>query len=331
MASPAKSFFNGVEAMKTNSTRTVLSLIGNTPLIPLTFEREGVTILAKAEFLNPSGSIKDRLARHVLSDAEERGVLKPDSIILECTSGNTGIALSMVGAAMGYRVSILMSASASEERRRLIRRLGAELILFESSGRYQTGIERSRQMAAEDARYFLPRQFENPLNIADHEEGTGMEILNQVGGRVDAFVSGYGTGGTLAGCGKAIKDRWPEARIIAMEPAEQALLAGECPCCHYIEGVADGFIPPLLRDAPIDGEIKVRSAEAMAMARRLHREFGLLVGTSSGANVAAALQLANELPRGATIVTLLCDRAERYFSTPLFHEDDSKPAQTQSA
>ena len=331
MVSPAKSFFNGVEAMKTNSTRTVLSLIGNTPLIPLTFEREGVTILAKAEFLNPSGSIKDRLARHVLSDAEERGVLKPDSIILECTSGNTGIALSMVGAAMGYRVSILMSASASEERRRLIRRLGAELILFESSGRYQTGIERSRQMAAEDARYFLPRQFENPLNIADHEEGTGMEILNQVGGRIDAFVSGYGTGGTLAGCGKAIKDRWPEARIIAMEPAEQALLAGECPCCHYIEGVADGFIPPLLRDAPIDGEIKVRSAEAMAMARRLHREFGLLVGTSSGANVAAALQLANELPRGATIVTLLCDRAERYFSTPLFHEDDSKPAQTQSA
>ena len=331
MVSPAKSFFNGVEAMKTNSTRTVLSLIGNTPLIPLTFEREGVTILAKAEFLNPSGSIKDRLARHVLSDAEERGLLKPDSIILECTSGNTGIALSMVGAAMGYRVSILMSASASEERRRLIRRLGAELILFESSGRYQTGIERSRQMAAEDARYFLPRQFENPLNIADHEEGTGMEILNQVGGRIDAFVSGYGTGGTLAGCGKAIKDRWPEARIIAMEPAEQALLAGECPCCHYIEGVADGFIPPLLRDAPIDGEIKVRSAEAMAMARRLHREFGLLVGTSSGANVAAALQLANELPRGATIVTLLCDRAERYFSTPLFHEDDSKPAQTQSA
>lgn len=316
--------------MKTNPTRIVLSLIGNTPLIPLTFEREDVTILAKAEFLNPSGSIKDRLARHVLLDAEERGLLKPDSIILECTSGNTGIALSMVGAAMGYRVTILMSASASEERRRLIRRLGAELILFESAGRYQTGIDMSRQMAADDSRYFLPRQFENPLNVADHVAGTGQEILRQIGGRIDAFVSGYGTGGTLAGCGKAIKHCWPEARIIAMEPAEQALLAGECPCCHFIEGVADGFIPPLLRDAPLDGEVKVRSAEAMAMARRLHREFGLLVGTSSGANVAAALQLAKALPRGAKIVTLLCDRAERYFSTQLFHEDDTDPANNNS-
>lgn len=309
--------------MKTNARRAVLSLIGNTPLIPLTLEPEGVTLLAKAEFLNPSGSIKDRLARHVLLDAEERGLLKPDSIILECTSGNTGIALAMVGAALGYHVSILMSASASEERRRLIRRLGAELILFDSSGRYQTGIEMSRQMAAEDPCYFLPRQFENPLNVADHEEGTAQEILRQVQGRIDAFVSGYGTGGTLAGCGKAIKHRWPAARIVAMEPAEQALLAGECPCCHFIEGVADGFVPPLLRDAPIDGEIKVRSSEAMDMARRLHREFGLLVGTSSGANVAAALQVARELPAGARIVTLLCDRAERYFSTRLFEESDA--------
>lgn len=296
----------------------VLSLIGNTPLVPLHFAPEGITLHAKCEFLNPSGSIKDRLAKTVLVDASERGLLRPDSIILECTSGNTGIALAMVGAALGQRVTILMSSSASEERRRLIRQLGAELILFDSGGMYQTGIEMSRQMAADDPRYFLPRQFENRLNVADHEHGTGQEILRQVGGPIDAFVTGFGTGGTLAGCGKAIKGQWPDARILAMEPAEQALLAGECPCCHFIEGVADGFVPALLRDAPLDGEVKVRSADALAMTRRLHHEFGLLVGTSSGANVVAALQTARELGPRATVVTLLCDRAERYFSTRLF-------------
>lgn len=298
--------------------KAVFSLIGNTPMVELRLEPEGVRIFAKCEFANPSGSVKDRLARHVMMDAEERGLLKADSIVLECSSGNTGIALAMVGAAMGYRVTILMSAGASEERRKLIRQLGAELILFDSAGRYQTGIQMTQEMAAKDARYFLPRQFENPLNAADHEETTGREILGQIGGRIDGFVHGFGTGGTLAGCGRAIKKQWPGVRICAMEPAEQALLAGECPCCHFIEGVADGFIPPLLRGAPIDEHIKVASAEAMTMTRRLHREFGLLVGTSSGANVVAGLRLAGALGPGATIVTLLCDRAERYFSTPLF-------------
>lgn len=298
--------------------QTVLALIGNTPLVPLRFEPEGITIHVKCEFLNPSGSIKDRLARHVLTHAHEEGLLQPDSTILECTSGNTGIALAMVGTAMGYKVAILMSSGASEERRMLIRQLGAELILFDSAGRYQTGIDLSRQMAAEDSRYFLPRQFENPLNVEDHEQGTGQEILRQVGGPVDAFVSGFGTGGTLAGCGKAIKKRWPKARIIAMEPAEQALLAGECPCCHFIEGVADGFLPPLLREAPLDGRQNVSSMDALRMAQRLQREFGLLVGTSSGANITASLQVARELGPKATVVTILCDRAERYFSTRLF-------------
>ncbi len=299
-------------------SEAVLSLVGHTPLVPLHFEAERLTIYAKCENLNPSGSIKDRFAKCVLLDAEQCGWLRPDSIIVECSSGNTGIALSMIGATLGYQVRILMSATASEERRKIIRQLGAELVLFDSGGQYQTGIEMSREMAANDARVFLPRQFENPINTEDHEHDTGQEILRQMPGPIDAFVTGFGTGGTLAGCGRAIKRRWPDARIIAMEPAEQALLAGEMPCCHFIEGVADGFIPSLLRDAPLDGNIKVKSAEAMAMTRRLHREFGLLVGTSSGANVIAALQLARDLGPRATVVTLLCDRAERYFSTQLF-------------
>ena len=211
-----------------------------------------------------------------------------------------------------------MSAGASEERRLLIRQLGADLILFESEGRYQTGIEMSRDFAARDKRYFLPRQFENPINLEDHDIYTGAELVEQVKKPIDAFVTGYVTGGTLGGVGKAIKRRCPNAKIFAMEPAEQALLAGEMPCCHLIEGVADGFIPELLRDAPLDGRLEVTSLEAIQMTQRLHRDFGLLVGASSGANVVCALRLAREFGPNATIATLLCDRAERYFSTHLF-------------
>jgi cysteine synthase A len=299
----------------------VLTLIGNTPMVPLCFQPEDRTIYAKCEFLNPSGSIKDRLAKCIVLDAEQCGLLHPDSIILECTSGNTGIALAMVGAAKGYHVAILMSESASRERRWIMQQFGAEVILFQSNAGYQTGINLSQEMAAQNPRYFLPRQFENPLNAEDHEHTTGREILQQVPGSIDAFVAGYGTGGTLAGVGKAIKARYRKAKIMAMEPAEAALLSGEMPCCHWIEGVTGGFIPPLLRAAPIDGAIKVTSAAALAMAKRLHREFGLPVGTSSGANVVAALAVARDLPASAQVVTVLCDRAERYFSTRLFAEE----------
>jgi cysteine synthase A len=309
---------NQLSATGARRSRAVLSLIGNTPLLPLHFHPEDVTIYAKCEFLNPSGSIKDRLAKCVVLDAEQRGLLKPDSIILECTSGNTGIALAMVGAAAGYRVTILMSETASVERRRLIAQFGAELVLFKSDDGYQTGIRLSQEMARRDERYFLPRQFENLINADDHEHSTGQEILNALPWPVDAFVAGYGTGGTLAGVGRAVKQRYPLALVIAMEPAEAALLCGEMPCCHSIEGVTGGFIPPLLRSAPLDDEVKVRSADALAMTRRLHREFGLFVGTSSGANVFAALAVASKLGPNPTVVTILCDRAERYFSTRLF-------------
>ncbi len=296
----------------------VLALIGNTPLVPLHFAAENRTLYAKAEFLNPSGSVKDRLALCVIEDAEQRGLLHEDSIILECTSGNTGISLAMVGAAKGYKVKILMSDSASVERRYLIEQFGGEVQLFKATHGYGTGIQLSKEMAAKDARYFLPCQFENPLNAQDHEEHTGREILSQMHGLVDAFVSGYGTGGTITGCGRAIRAANPAAKIFAMEPAEAAMLSGEMPCCHFIEGVAGGYVPPLLRSAHIDAPIKVSSADALATTRRLNREFGLLVGTSSGANVAAALRVAADLGPESRVVTVLCDRAERYYSTRLF-------------
>jgi len=300
---------------------SLLRLIGDTPLIPLHFEEECRTVWVKCEFLNPSGSIKDRLARTIVVDAEKRGLLKPDSILLECTSGNTGIAFAMIGAARGYPVAIVMSDRASGERRTIIEHFGARLILFSGKG-YQEGIEITRRMAEEDRRYFLPRQFENPLNAWDHEHETGQEILRQLPGRIDAFVSGYGTGGTLAGCSRALQARHPALRIVAMEPAEAALLAGEEACCHWIEGIAGGFVPPLLRGLKIDTICKVSSPEAIDMTRRLNRRFGLLVGSSSGANVAAALRQAVELGRDAVVVTMLCDRAERYFSTRLFEREN---------
>jgi cysteine synthase A len=298
----------------------LFALIGNTPLVALHFADAGATIHAKAEFLNPSGSIKDRLARHVLADALARGLLRPDAVVLECTSGNTGIALAMVGAALGLRVKILMSDSASVERRHLMRHFGAQLQLFEATRGYATGIELSREMAAADPLYFLPRQFENPLNADDHFTHTGQEILRQTGGRVDAFVSGYGTGGTLNGVSRALRAACPTVEVTAMEPAEAAMLAGEMPCCHGIEGIAGGFVPPLLDGVAIDRREKVSSTEALVMTRRLAREHGLLVGTSSGANVVAALRAARRLGPSARVVTILCDRAERYYSTRLFAE-----------
>lgn len=298
----------------------LLDLIGKTPTIPLHFEAENRTVWAKCEFLNPSGSVKDRLAKTVVKDAENRGLLEPDSIILECTSGNTGIAFAMVGAARGYRVAIVMSAKASSERRKIIEHFGAELILFDASG-YLQGIELSKKMAAENPRIFLPRQFENPLNTLDHQHETAVEILNQCPHPIDLFIVGYGTGGTLSGCYLGLKAANPKTKVYAMEPAEAALLAGEEACCHWIEGIAGGFVPPLIRGIMLDGTQKVSSDEAIAMTRRLNREFGLLVGSSSGANVAAALNLAQQHGPDATIVTILCDRAERYFSTKLFAPD----------
>jgi cysteine synthase len=306
-----------MDQITTRRGEHLIRLIGNTPLIPLCFPEVNRRIWCKCEFLNPSGSIKDRLARTIILDAEQNGLLNEQSIILECTSGNTGISFAMLGAARGYKVAIVMSERASQERRMIIKGFGAELILFDQAG-YQHGIERTREMADADPRYFLPRQFENPLNALDHEHETGLEFLRDCPNEIDAFVSGYGTGGTLAGCSRALRQANAKTQIFAMEPAEAAMLSGEEACCHWIEGIAGGFVPPLIRGIELDGKIKVPSQKAMAMTKRLNGEFGLLVGTSSGANVTAALEVACNLGPDSNVVTILCDRAERYFSTRLF-------------
>jgi cysteine synthase A len=211
-----------------------------------------------------------------------------------------------------------MSDTASIERRHLMKQFNATVQLFKATKGYSTGIEMSLEMAAANPHIFLTKQFENPLNALDHEQHTAKEIISQVGGPVDAFVSGYGTGGTLMGCSRGLRNKYPKMKTYAMEPAEAAMLSGECPCCHLIEGIAGGYVPPLLSNSEIDGVIKVKSLDAVAMTRRLTGEFGLLVGTSSGGNVAAALRMACELPEDAKVVTILCDRAERYYSTKLF-------------
>lgn len=308
----------------------VPSLVGRTPLVSIPFAREGVTLRAKCEFMNPSGSIKDRFASAVVADAEGRGLLRPGMGLLECSSGNTGVALAMVGAARGYPVTIVISRHASEERRMLIRHYGADVIEFAGDDYWQ-GVELTRKMAAENPRWFLPRQFENELNPSDHEETTGREILEQTPGPIHAFVTGYGTGGTITGVARALRKRHPAVGIHIMEPAEAALLLGEASCTHGIEGVGDGFVPPLLRGLRHDGVIKIHTDEAVQMAKRLAVEHGLPVGPSSGANVCAALELARRLGPGASIVTLLCDRAERYFSTPLFAAAGPKCASGQRA
>lgn len=300
---------------------SVLNLIGNTPLIPLYFPERDQRILAKCEFLNPSGSIKDRIARYIITRAIESGKLKDDSIIVECSSGNTGIAMSMVGAACGFSVKIVMSENASVERRKIIEAYGGEVILFSERPdriEYWKGVEITRAMAAEDPRVFLPRQFENPENVEDHEQFTGQEILRQVPVPIDAFVAGYGTGGTLMGVGQALRKANPKVEIVAMEPSEAALLSGEMPCMHTIEGIGDGFVPPLINVKAIDSTERVSSADALAMTQRLMHQFGLPVGTSSGANVLAALNVLDRLGPGKVVATVLCDRSERYFSTRLF-------------
>jgi len=292
-------------------TDNILDLIGNTPLLRL----RGENILAKAEFLNPGGSIKDRVARAMLEGAERDGRLKPDSIVVEPTSGNTGIGVALVGRLKGYRVRIVMPEGMSEERKKLIKALGAELILTPDSDGIAGAVERVRRMAAEDPRIFVPQQFENPDNPRVHYEETAHELWRQMSGDVACFVAGVGSGGTLQGVGTFLKERKPDVRIVAVEPKNASALLGHEPGLHQIQGIGDGFVPAILDVSLVDDVLEVTDEDAIETTRQLGRDHGLLVGISSGANVWAARQLARTAK--GNIATVLPDRAERYFSTAL--------------
>ena len=292
-------------------TDNILDLIGNTPLLKL----RGENVYAKAEFLNPGGSIKDRVALAMIEGGERDGQLKPDSIIVEPTSGNTGIGVALVGRLKGYRVRIVMPEGMSEERKKLIRALGAELVLTPNEAGIAGAVQRVCEMAAEDPKVFVPQQFENPNNPRVHYEETAHELWRQMRGEIDCFVAGVGSGGTLQGVGKFLKERRPEARIVAVEPKNVSALLGHEPGLHQIQGIGDGFIPAVLDVSLVDEVVEVSDEDAIETTRELGRDYGLLVGISSGANVWAARQIETRL-KGA-IATVLPDRAERYFSTAL--------------
>ena len=298
-------------------------LIGNTPLLELAhIERsEGLEarILGKLEYLNPAGSVKDRIARAMIDDAEQKGLLKPGAVIIEPTSGNTGIGLASVAAVRGYRIIIVMPDSMSVERRQLMKAYGAELVLTEGAKGMKGAIARVEELAREIPNSFIPGQFVNPANPAAHQATTGPEIWADTDGKVDIFVAGVGTGGTITGVGEYLKQQNPDVKVVAVEPASSPVLSGGTAGGHKIQGIGAGFVPDVLDTAVYDEIIPVANEDAFATGRLIGRKEGVLVGISSGAAVWAAIQLAKRPEnRGKTIVALLPDTGDRYLSTPLF-------------
>lgn len=302
---------------------SVDQLIGKTPLLELTRieQRLGLSarLLAKLEYLNPAGSVKDRVAKKMLDDAERDGRLKPDSVIIEPTSGNTGIGLAAVAAARGYRVMIVMPDSMSVERRQLMRAYGAELVLTEGSKGMRGAIEKAEALAVALPNSFLPGQFVNSSNPQAHYESTGPEIFADTDGKVDLFVAGVGTGGTITGTGRYLKEHKPEIRVIAVEPATSAVLSGGAAGAHGLQGIGAGFVPKILDQTVYDSVMTVSDADALETGRLIAACEGVLVGISSGAALWAAIQLAKlEENAGKTVVVLLPDTGDRYLSTALF-------------
>lgn len=295
---------------------SVLDMIGNTPLISLK-KLTGLNIFAKAEYLNPGGSIKDRVAKYMIEQAEAKGILKPGMTIMEPTSGNTGIGIALAGVQKGYRVVIVMPENMSDERKKIILALGAELILTKADESIAGSVSEVERQKAKDAAIFVPQQFENPDNPQIHYLTTAPEIWEQMKGKVDIFVSGLGSGGTLAGIGKYIKERNPAAKIIAVEPKNVSALLGHEPGLHKIQGIGDGFIPKVLDVSLIEEVVEVTDDDAIQTARELAKVQGVLAGTSSGANVWASIKMAQKYGMENNIVTVLPDRVERYFSTSL--------------
>ena len=301
-------------------------LIGHTPLLELTnIEKdEGLKarLLVKLEYFNPAGSVKDRIARAMIDDAEKRGALGPGSVIIEPTSGNTGIGLCAVAAARGYRIIIVMPETMSVERRQLMRAYGAELVLTEGAKGMKGAIAKAEELAKEIPNAFIPGQFVNPANVAAHKETTGPEIYEDTDGEVDIFIAGVGTGGTVTGVGEYLKSRKPGVKVIAVEPATSPVLSGGKPGPHKIQGIGAGFIPEVLNTGVYDEIITVQNEDAFAAGRRIARRQGVLVGISSGAALHAAIEVAKRPEsEGKTIVALLPDTGDRYLSTDLFKEE----------
>ncbi len=305
---------------------TILDAIGHTPIVRLHHmaPENAAEILVKFEGLNVGGSIKTRTAFNMISDAEERGLLGPDSIIVEPTSGNQGIGLALIGAVKGYKTIIIMPDSVSEERRKLVRHYGAEVILIHDAGDIGACIEEcletALKMAAENPKVFVPQQFENPANPMVHRRHTGIEILAQVEGPIHGFCSGIGTGGTITGIGEVLKAHNPDMTIWAVEPEHAAILSGGSIGTHIQMGIGDGVIPAILNRQIYDDIYIVTDGAALQTAKDLARKEGIMCGISSGTNVAAAIELAKKLGPGKRVVTVLPDTAERYFSTPLFDD-----------
>ena len=298
-------------------------LIGRTPLLRLHKVTKGLEaeILVKLESFNPGGSVKDRIGYNMIKDAEEKGLLNKDSVIIEPTSGNTGIALAFVAAAKGYRLILGMPETFSVERRNLLKAYGAELVLTPGSEGMKGAIRRAEELAKEIPNSFIPQQFVNPANPEIHRNTTAEEIWADTDGKIDFFVAGVGTGGTVTGVGEILKKRNPEIKVVAVEPFDSPVLSGGQPGPHKIQGIGAGFVPAVLKPEIIDEILKVKNEEAMETGRRLAREEGTLVGISSGAAVFAALQLAKRPEnKGKRIVALLPDTGERYLSTALFQE-----------
>ena len=303
---------------------SILDALGNTPLIRLSrlADPEGAEILVKFEGLNVGGSIKTRTAYNMIRAAEQEGLIKPDTIIVEPTSGNQGIGLALVGAVRGYKTKIIMPDSVSEERRKLVEHYGAEVILIHDAGNIGDCIEECLQtalrMQREDPHVFVPQQFENPNTVDIQRKQTGVEILEQVNGPIHGFCSGIGTGGTITGIGETLKAANPDMEIWAVEPEHAAILSGGSIGTHLQMGIGDGLIPAILNQNIYNDICIVKDEEALSTAKRLASEEGIMCGISSGTNVAAAIKLAKKLGKGKTVVTVLPDTAERYFSTPLF-------------
>ncbi len=294
----------------------ILDLIGNTPLLSLK-QSTGYNIFAKAEFLNPGGSIKDRIALNMLEEAEKSAKLRPGMTIIEPTSGNTGIGLALCGVRKGYKVIIVMPENMSDERKKIIRALGAELVLTPPELSIGGAVDKAMEIASSSDEYFVPQQFENSANPSAHYRNTAAEIVSQLDQKVDVFVSGIGSGGTLQGIASLLLEKNPDCKIVAVEPKNVSALLGHEPGLHQIQGIGDGFIPEILDTSIITDIVEVTDADAIATARELAKVQGLLVGTSSGANVWTAKQMAEKYGKDKNIVTILADRAERYFSTSL--------------